>query len=141
MQASGTELPFDDDSFDLVLTVATMHHIADARRGAPDARRDGPRLRPGGRIVIWDHNPRNPYWSSLMAPRAPGHRRRAADPEAEIVAACGHRRAVILSRQLGPVPDFTPPTAMRLAAALERAFESTPGLRRFAAHNAIVATK
>ena len=47
----------------------------------------------------------------------------------------------MISRQLGAVPDFTPPKAMGLAAALERAFESTPGLRRFAAHNAIVATK
>ncbi len=28
-----------------------------------------------------------------------------------------------------------------LAAALERAFEGTPGLRRFAAHNVILATK
>ncbi len=27
--ASGTSLPFDDDSFDLVYCVAVMHHIAD----------------------------------------------------------------------------------------------------------------
>ena len=23
--------------------------------------------RPGGRILVWDHNPRNPYWGRLMA--------------------------------------------------------------------------
>ena len=67
VQASGTELPFDDDSFQLVVTVATMHHIAD-----PDAVRQAliemVRVsRPGGRIVIWDHNPHNPYWGPLMS--------------------------------------------------------------------------
>ena len=65
--ASGTELPFSADSFDVVLSVATFHHIA-----APDAVRatlaEMTRVaRPGGRILIWDHNPRNPYWARLMA--------------------------------------------------------------------------
>ena len=49
--------------------------------------------------------------------------------EAEIVsglrAAGGH---ILLRTQLGAVPDFRPPRAIRLAAAFER----SPGLRRFA---------
>ena len=85
VQASGTELPFDDDSFELVLTVATMHHIATpgaVRRTLAEMVRVS---RPGGRIVIWDHNPRNPYWSSLMGrvPQDTGEERLI--PEAEIV--------------------------------------------------------
>ena len=43
VEASGTALPFDDDSFDLVLSVAVMHHIADPGDVRRDARRDGPR--------------------------------------------------------------------------------------------------
>ena len=43
VEGSGTALPFDDDAFDLVLSVATFHHIADPG----DVRRtlggDGPR--------------------------------------------------------------------------------------------------
>ena len=142
VHASGTALPFDDDSFDLVITVAAMHHIADADDVRQTLAEMVRVVKPSGRVVVWDHNPRNPYWGPLMArvPQDTGEERLI--PEAEIVA--GLRAAggqVVLSRQLGAVPDFTPPSAMRLTAALERAFESTPGLRRFAAHNAIVATK
>ncbi len=142
VQASGTSLPFDDDSFDLVITVAAMHHIADpddVRQTLAEMVRV---VKPSGRVVVWDHNPRNPYWGPLMArvPQDDGTERLI--PEAEIVS--GLRAGggqIVLSKQLGAVPDFTPPRAMALAATLERAFEATPGLRSFAAHNAIVATK
>ena len=66
VQASGTALPFPDDAFDVVLSVATLHHIADA----DDVRRTLAEMvrvvRPGGRVLVWDHNPRNPYWGPLM---------------------------------------------------------------------------
>ena len=35
----GTELPFEDGSFDLVFTVAAMHHIADPARSGPRSAR------------------------------------------------------------------------------------------------------
>ncbi len=142
VQGSGTELPFVDHSFDVVLTVAVMHHIADPS----DVRRTLAEMvrvaRPEGRILIWDHNPRNPYWSRLMArvPQDTGEERLIS--EAEIVTglrAAGAR--ILLSKQLGMVPDFTPPGALRAAAAAERAFEQTPLLQRYAAHNVILATK
>jgi SAM-dependent methyltransferase len=142
VHASGSSLPFQDDNFELVVTVAALHHIAD-----PDDVRQtlGEMLRvvkPSGRVVVWDHNPRNPYWGPLMArvPQDTGEERLI--PEAEIITglrAAGGR--ILLSTQLGAVPDFTPPRAIRIAAALERAFERTPGLRRLAAHNVVVATK
>ncbi len=140
--ASGTSLPFDDDSFDLVVTVAVMHHIADpddVRQTLAEMVRV---VKPGGRVLVWDHNPRNPYWGLLMArvPQDTGEERLI--PEAEFVT--GLRAAggqILRSTQLGAVPDFTPPRAIRRAAAIERAVEATPGLRRFAAHNVILATK
>ena len=50
VHASGTALPFSDDSFDLVLTVAVMHHIADPH----DVRQTLAEMvrvsRPGGRV-------------------------------------------------------------------------------------------
>lgn len=142
VHASGTSLPFDGDSFDLVITVAAMHHIADPDEVRQTLAEMVRVVKPSGRVVVWDHNPRNPYWGSLMArvPQDDGSERLI--PEAEIIS--GLRAAggqIVLSEQLGAVPDFTPARAMRLAAALERTFEGTPGLRRFAAHNAIVATK
>jgi ubiquinone/menaquinone biosynthesis C-methylase UbiE len=142
VHASGTSLPFDDDSFHLVMTVAVMHHIADSDAVRHTLAEMIRVVKPTGRILVWDHNPRNPYWGSLMArvPQDTGEERLIG--EAEIVtglrAAGGH---IMLCTQLGAVPDFTPPRAIRVAAFLERAFERTPGLRRLAAHNVILATK
>jgi len=140
--ASGTALPFPDDSFDLVLSVATLHHIA-----APDAVRDTLRemvrvVRRGGAVLAWDHNPRNPYWGRLMArvPQDTGDERLV--PEHEILD--GLRLAgaeIALSVQLGTVPDFVPPRALRAAAAVERAVERTPLIRRLGAHNVVLARK
>jgi ubiquinone/menaquinone biosynthesis C-methylase UbiE len=140
--ASGTELPFEDSRFDLVITVAVVHHIA-----APDAVRQTLSemvrvLKPGGRLVVWDHNPRNPYWKNLMArvPQDTGEERLI--PEAEVLG--GLRTAgarVLRSDQLGFVPEFTPPRALNAVASLERGVERTPLLRRLCAHNVVLATK
>ena len=45
------------------------------------------------------------------------------------------------SRQLGLVPDFVPPRALGAAAAVERAVERTPLIRRLGAHNVVLAAK
>jgi SAM-dependent methyltransferase len=140
--ASGTELPFEDSRFDLVITVAVLHHIAapdDVRRTLGEMVRV---LKPGGRLVVWDHNPRNPYWKNLMArvPQDTGEERLI--PEDEVLGglrAAGGR--VLRSDQLGFVPDFTPPRAIKAAGAVERGVERTPLLRRLCAHNVVLATK
>jgi SAM-dependent methyltransferase len=142
IQASGTALPFADDSFDLVLTVATLHHVADPDAVSQTLAEMVRVSKPGGRILIWDHNPRNPYWTHLMArvPQDTGEERLIG--EREIFAglnAAGAR--IVAAQQLGLVPDFTPPALLRPVAVLERAFERTSLARRFAAHNVILATK
>jgi SAM-dependent methyltransferase len=141
-QASGTSLPFADDSFDLVLTVAVMHHIADPTDVRLTLGEMVRVLKPGGRVLVWDHNPRNPYWSRLMArvPQDTGEERLISEDEvlAGLRSAGGR---ILLSTQLGMVPDFTPPAALRAAAVAERTFEHTPVVRRYAAHNVILATK
>ena len=107
--ASGTALPLGDDEFDLVLTVAALHHVAEpeaVRRTLGEMTRVS---RPEGRILIWDHNPRNPYWSSLMrrVPQDIGEERLIG--EREIVEGLKAAGARILSvQQLGLVPEFVP---------------------------------
>jgi SAM-dependent methyltransferase len=140
--ASGTELPFDDGTFDLVYCVAVMHHIADPGDVRTTLGEMVRVARPGGRVLVWDHNPRNPYWGRLMArvPQDTGEERLVG--EAELVA--GLRAAgaeIALSAQLGLVPDFVPRTALPAAAAVERAVERTPLLRRLCAHNVVLAIK
>jgi SAM-dependent methyltransferase len=103
VHAGGEALPFGDGAFDLALTVATLHHVA-----APDAVRAvlaemARVVRPGGHVLIWDHNPRNPYWPHLMrrVPQDSGETgqadpRRGERPRARLHAAMGaspYRRA------------------------------------------------
>jgi len=142
VRGSGTELPFEDASFDLVFTVAALHHIAEPEAVRTTLAEIVRVARPQGRIVIWDHNPRNPYWKRLMArvPQDDGTERLI--PEAEVLGGLRSAGAVpIESRQLGLVPDFVPPALLRAAAAVERGAERTPGVRRLCAHNVVLATR
>ena len=141
VRASGDELPFPDGGFELVLTVAALHHIAAAAAVRTTLREMVRVAAPGGRIVVWDHNPRNPYWRILMArvPQDTGDERLV--PEAEVLAGLrGAGARVLHSDQLGLVPDFVPRRALGTAAALERLAERSP-LARLCAHNVVLAVK
>ncbi len=142
VQASGTRLPFPDRTFALTYCVAVMHHVAD-----PDAVRqtliEMVRVtRPGGHVLVWDHNPRNPYWPLLMqrVPQDTGAERLI--PEQEILdglAAGGARPLVV--KPLGLVPDFAPRRLLPVATGLERLVEHAPLLNRLCAHNVVLAVK
>ena len=140
--AHGEAIPFPDDSFDLAYSVAVMHHIADpdkVRRTVAEMVRV---TRPGGHILIWDHNPRNPYWPSLMkrVPQDVGSERLA--PMEELVADLTAAGATIeRAERLGMMPEFMPRALLPVASFLERGIESIPGLRRYCAHNVVLATK
>ena len=140
--AHGEAIPFPDNSFDLAYSVAVMHHIADpgkVRRTLAEMVRV---TRPGGRILIWDHNPRNPYWPSLMkrVPQDVGSERLASMEEllAGLTAAGA---SIQRAERLGMMPEFMPKALLPLAALAERGVEATPGLRSYCAHNVVVASK
>ena len=142
VQGSATELPFDDEAFDLSLSVATMHHIADpqaVRAGLMEMVRV---VKPGGRILVWDHNPRNPYWPYLMkrVPQDTGEERLVGLDELITGLRAGGAEP-ILESQLGLVPDFTPRALLASAAVLERLTERLPLARRRCAHNVVLAAR
>lgn len=55
----GTRLPYPDASFDAAVTICVMHHVPTAHwsRFAAEMARV---VRPGGLVVVFEHNPRNP---------------------------------------------------------------------------------
>jgi SAM-dependent methyltransferase len=57
--ASGTRLPYGDGSFDLAFAVCVVHHVPVEERAAfaAELRRV---TRPGGLVVVFEHNPLNP---------------------------------------------------------------------------------
>jgi SAM-dependent methyltransferase len=142
VRGTGDELPFEDGAFDVAITVAALHHIAEPGAVRATLGEMVRVTRPGGRIIIWDHNPRNPYWKRLMArvPQDDGSERLI--PEREVLSGLlsGGARP-IRSDQLGFVPDFVPAPLIGVARRAERVAERTPGLRSLCAHNVVVATK
>lgn len=135
-------LPFRSQTFQGVVCVALLHHIAQ-----PDAVRAtlGEMYRVllrGGSLVVWDHNPANPYWPVLMkkVPQDTGKERLI--PLGEILQ--GLRALGCASFETfkkGFVPDFAPPALLPLMQWLEQALEAMPLVRGLAAHNVVVVRK
>jgi SAM-dependent methyltransferase len=137
-----TRLPFADASVDLALTVATLHHLETPHRVAETVAEMGRVVRPGGFVVLWDHNPANPYWPILMkrVPQDSGDERLV--PRAELLA--DTRAAGLVPYRVfrsGFTPDFLPAALARPWGWLEAVVESTPGLSVLAAHNVVVARR
>ncbi len=140
--AHGDDIPYPDDTFDLTYSVAVMHHIAEPSRVRRTLSEMVRVTRQGGRIVVWDHNPLNPYWSLLMrrVPQDTGAERLVPMPE--LVAGLRDAGAeIVRAERLGLMPEFVPRWLLGPAAAIERAVEATPGPRRFCAHNVVLAIK
>jgi SAM-dependent methyltransferase len=142
-EALSDALPFRSGSFDLVITVATLHHVSAPevvrRTLAEMVRVARPR---GGQILVWDHNPINPYWPLLMR-RLPqdqdGYR---LVPLGEIVA--GLRAAGaggVRTIRAGWIPDFAPPGLLPILQRMESRLERLPVIRALGAHNVVVATR
>jgi SAM-dependent methyltransferase len=137
-----TALPFADNSFDLALTVATLHHLETAERVATTVNEMGRVVKHGGFVVLWDHNPANPYWPILMkrVPQDSGDERLV--PRDELLR--DTRAAGLEIHQVlrsGFTPDFLPVRLAKPWSWVERLVEITPGLNVLAAHNVVVARK
>jgi len=142
VHASGQRLPFDDGAFDFTYCIAVMHHVAEPK-DVRDTLVEMCRVtRPGGHVLVWDHNLRNPYWPILMkrVPQDTGAERLI--PEQEILDGLRAGGAPpVEAKPLGLMPDFTPKFLTGPVARLERIIERTPVLNRFCAHNVILARK
>ena len=142
VHAFGQNLPFADDTFDLAYCVAVMHHVADPAAVRETVLEMTRVTKPGGHILIWDHNPRNPYWPILMkrVPQDTGAERLIPEKEfLEALHAGGARPIVVQPHSL--IPDFAPRRLMPLAITTESIVERLPLLNRLCAHNVILAVK
>ena len=141
-QAGADSLPFEDGSFDLVMTFAVLHHLVE-REIVRAAIAEMCRVtRPGGALIVWDHNPLNPYWPLLMRrlPQDRGDEKLVpARLVLEGVRAAGMRD--VLLRRLTWLPEFTPPRAMPAVARAERVLERVPVVRALGAHNVVTARR
>ncbi len=140
VQGSSGRLPFADATFDLVTMIAVLHHLIDRELVQATLRELVRVTRNGGSIVVWDHNPYNPYWPVLMAklPQDQGDERLVpARLVIDILHEAGVRNLTL--RRMTFVPDFTPARALPALSHLERLLERIPLVKLVAAHNVFVA--
>ena len=136
----GERLPFQRGSFDLAITIATLHHITDPVRIAETLAEMLRVVRPGGMVVVWDHNPKNPYWPYLMKrlPQDTGEERLI--PLEEVVAALeGGGGVSIRSFRSGLVPEFAPAWVLGGFQLAEAVVEHLPLVNILCAHNVVIA--
>jgi len=141
LQATAKDLPFSKEQFHVVITIATLHHFADhdlIEHAIGEMLRV---VRPGGHLLIWDHNPRNPYWKLLMkrVPQDSGEERLISHQEILVILA--KHQEIIETIQImnsGFIPDFVPNFLMPAARILEALFEKIPLIKKIAAHNVIL---
>lgn len=135
------ELPFKSDVFDMVISIASLHHIADREKIKSTISEMKRITKKGGYIVLWDHNPLNPYWKLIMkrVPQDTGQERLIGVRELVAPFASGGYSYKVFKK--GLVPDFAPKGLMKLFKIIERLFECIPVLNLFAAHNVIVIKK
>jgi len=136
------QIPLDDDQFDLVYCVAVFHHLettTNVRRAIHEMVRVA---KPGGEIVIWDHNPRNPFWPILMKRWPQDHGDERLVPLEEILDGLKKEPTgeIRVSRS-GWTPEFVPGFAMPLMRGVEWLLEHTPLVGQYSAHNVVVARK
>jgi SAM-dependent methyltransferase len=107
--------------FDFVLISAVLHHVPLSQRSGVYAELHRV-LRPGGNLVVFEHNPWNPV-TRYVVTHTPIDREAILLPPAEVVAALSsagwHN---IRSSHL----MFLPPRAGPLATAVERVFRWLP---------------
>ncbi|MDQ4067960.1 MAG: methyltransferase domain-containing protein [Actinomycetota bacterium] len=140
--ADGSRLPFRQGVFDLVYCVAVLHHVIDPAAVKATLGEMVRVTSPGGHVIVWDHNPRNPYWPYLMKRVPQDHGDERLVPEREIFDGLEAGGAeVVSSEQLGLMPDFAPRPLVGAFAGLESLVERVPGARRLCAHNVVVARR
>jgi ubiquinone/menaquinone biosynthesis C-methylase UbiE len=138
-EGSSGDMPFADDSFDLAVTFAVLHHLIDPELVRATLREMVRVTKPGGKAVIWDHNPNNPYWKFLMARLPQDQGDEVLVPASLIMDELGRTPASQVSlRRMTFMPDFTPEWAVPVVARIEAILERTPLVNRIAAHNVAI---
>ena len=127
--------------FDLSLTVATLHHLETPLRVADTIAEMGRVVRRGGFVLIWDHNPLNPYWPILMK-RVPQDTATSGWSRWGRSWPTSRRPACADSvRRLGPGAGLRAGRLMPLARGASGSSKRSSRSSLLAAHNVVVAQK
>ncbi|OGY24581.1 MAG: hypothetical protein A2172_03810 [Candidatus Woykebacteria bacterium RBG_13_40_15] len=135
-----TNLPYKDNEFDFVYTVAVLHHLITKNNVKKTLKEIYRVTKLGGVAVIWDHNPLNPYWKILMkkAPQDKGDERLVGLKE---IIDAFDKSSDIKFLRLTFTADFFPNFILKGWSIFEKMLENAPLINKLAAHNVIIVRK
>lgn len=136
------KLPIRSNSFDLVTCIALLHHLVEPKILKETIHEMLRVAKPQGTVIIWDHNPNNPYWPIIMkrVPQDCGKERLIPLKEILSILQTTNLLDTCIYRK-GFMPDFVPQCLLFLFRILEQIVEKTPLLNWICAHNVIVVRK
>lgn len=141
INADAKRMPLKDESIDLVVSIVMFHHLGSLGVADKVVGEISRVLKKSGSVLIWDHNPRNPYWKVLMKrlPQDTGNEKLIWDYEMKAIF---QRHGLSFHRiTSGFIPDFCPKTFMKIAKRIEIIMEKMPIIQKFAAHNVFIGEK
>ncbi len=135
-------LAYEPKSFDVVISVAVFHHLQSEEAVIHTMQEMVRVTKKGGKIIIWDANPFNPYWF-LLFKRVPHDKdiKRIVPLRKIILEAKKLKLTNIDVLKSGWVPDFAFREILPFFKFLERILERLPLINLLSAHNVIVITK
>ncbi len=133
---SALRLPFPDESFDFVYSIGVLHHLPSPPDQDAAVREVARILKPGGRLLVHESNPRNPLFRFYMGYVFPILRSIDEGTEHWIhpqrwEAADGLRVESISYFTF--LPDFIPSAVMGFFVGLEKRLERSR-FRRYSVH-------
>jgi ubiquinone/menaquinone biosynthesis C-methylase UbiE len=133
------KMPFKNAQFDAVFCVAMLHHLYDPKALADTITEIIRVTKKGGKIILWDHNPLNPYWVFLMRrmPQDRGNTRTVFAGEI-IKNVLNNRAKIVKIYRLGWMPDFAPKSMVKWFSAIENMMEKVPFVKNYSAHNIFI---
>ncbi|MCM8818100.1 MAG: class I SAM-dependent methyltransferase [Candidatus Omnitrophica bacterium] len=136
-------LEFKNQSFDLVISIVSLHHLGNLNRVEKAVNEMIRVTKKSGFILIWEHNPFNPYWYFLMkkVPQDIGEEKLIP---LWIIIKIFKKNNIKIEKILktGFVPDFAPEWSLPILKFLEKGIKKLPLLSMFLlAHNVIIGKK
>ena len=139
--ADAAAIPIKDTRVSLCYSVATFHHLVDKKRVARAIAEMHRITRLGGTLVIWDHNPINPWWrivmkkmpQDLVDTRIVGNR--------EFMSHLRLLQGTLQHFRSGWIPEFVPGFLLPVARCIEALLEKCPIIKNASAHNVYILTR
>lgn len=133
---------FQDNSFDLVMAIVMLHHLGNYKKVKNAIKEMARIVKTFGIILIWEHNPLNPYWYLLMK-KVPQDTGKEKLLPVNIIVKFLQENGIIVKKiiKCGLVPEFVPKRFIGIIDFFEKGIQKIFPLNLFLAHNVIIGRK